>query len=274
MAEQPNEAARPDRSQAVVIVGGGVMGGAIASGLVADGWTNVTVIEPTETRRAELADEFGLKAVAGADEIAESPDVVAIVVKPKVAPSVCEQVTPLIADRTLVMSMCAGVTLGELEANLPDAVPLVRVMPNTPAQVGKGMSALSPNPHVSDEQLALADALMQAVGETMVVPESLQDAVTGVSGSGPAYVFYLAEALIEAGVQVGLTRAQADKLARQTIIGSAQLLASGEHPTILRERVTSPGGTTAAAIRELDAHATRAAVSDAVWAAYRRSRGE
>ena len=258
----------------VVVVGGGVMGTAIASGLVADGWTRVRVVEPSAERRAELASVAGLQVVASATEITGTPEVIAVVVKPKIAATACQQIAPLIGEQTLVMSMCAGVPLGLLAEHLPGGTPVVRVMPNTPAQVGAGMSALSPNETVSPQQLDLATSLMQAVGETMIVPESLQDAVTAVSGSGPAYVFYLAEALTEAGVQVGLTRQQADKLARQTIIGSARLLAAGEHPTVLRERVTSPGGTTAAGIRALDAHATRAAVSDAVWAAYRRSRGE
>lgn len=264
-----------DHSQvAVVVVGGGVMGGAIASGLTSQGWANVTVVEPGPARRTELVEEPGLQVVGSVAEIDGNPDVIAIVVKPNVAAAVCGQIAPLIGEQTLVMSMCAGVALGALASNLPAGIPIVRVMPNTPAQVGAGMSALSPNELVSEPQLDLVTALMGAVGETMVVPESQQDAVTAVSGSGPAYVFYLAEALIEAGVQVGLTRAQADRLARQTIVGSARLLAGGEHPTVLRERVTSPGGTTAAGIRALDAHATRAAVSDAVWAAYRRSRGE
>ena len=141
------------------------------------------------------------------------------------------------------------------------------------AQVGAGMAALSPNQAVADDQLQLAVRLMGAVGRVIVLPEALQDAVTAVSGSGPAYVFYLAEAMIEAGVQLGLTRQQSDELVRQTILGSAQLLAGGEHPAVLRERVTSPGGTTAAAIRQLDAHAVRAAISAAVWAAHDRSRG-
>ena len=145
--------------------------------------------------------------------------------------------------------------------------------PLTPAQIGAGMAVLSPNSSVTGEQLELAARLMGAVGEVLVLPESRQDAVTAVSGSGPAYLFYLAEAMIEAGVQLGLTREQSGILVRQTLLGSAQLLAMGEHPAVLRERVTSPGGTTAAAIRQFDAHAVKAAVSDAIWAAHDRSRG-
>lgn len=257
----------------VLVVGGGVMGTAIASGLVDSGWSHIAVVEHNEARRKELA-SLGLSAVANVGEAEADPAVILLVVKPKVVPTVCEQVAPLVSQRTLVMSMCAGVTLDVLAENLPEGTPVIRVMPNTPAQVGKGISALSANPQVSAAQRELGESVMQAVGETMIVPESLQDAVTAVSGSGPAYVFYLAEAMIEAGVQIGLSRAEADRLVRQTIIGSAELLSSGEHPALLRERVTSPGGTTAAGIRELDGHAARSAVSEAIWAAYRRSKGE
>ena len=128
-------------------------------------------------------------------------------------------------------------------------------------------------PLVDQGRMPHTARLMGAVGEVLVLPESRQDAVTAVSGSGPAYLFYLAEAMIEAGVQLGLTREQSGILVRQTLLGSAQLLAMGEHPAVLRERVTSPGGTTAAAIRQFDAHAVKAAVSDAIWAAHDRSRG-
>ncbi len=164
----------------VVVVGGGVMGTAIASGLVADGWTRVRVVEPSADRRAELASVAGLQVVASATEITGTPEVIAVVVKPKIAATACQQIAPLIGEQTLVMSMCAGVPLGLLAEHLPGGTPVVRVMPNTPAQVGAGMSALSPNETVSPQQLDLATSLMQAVGETMIVPESLQDAVTAI----------------------------------------------------------------------------------------------
>lgn len=262
----------------VVIIGGGVMGGAIASGLVADGWTNVSVVEASPERRVQLAENPGLRVVGELAEVIQGASVLALVVKPKDAPGVLDRVTALLSvthlDQPipLVMSMCAGVPIAALAAHLPPGTPIIRVMPNTPAQIGAGMAALSAGEGVDAERLGLATALMKAVGETIVLPESLQDAVTAISGSGPAYVFYLAESMIEAGVQLGLTREQAGTLVRQTILGSAQLLGAGEHPAVLRERVTSPGGTTAAAIRQLDAHAVRAAVADAIWAAHDRSR--
>ncbi|MGI5950625.1 MAG: pyrroline-5-carboxylate reductase [Brooklawnia sp.] len=256
----------------VTIIGGGVMGGAIATGLVANGWSSISVVEASPGRRAELAGTPGLNVVASAAEVVEDAQVVALVVKPKDAAGVLDQIADQLPQGVLVMSMCAGVGLQALAGHLPAGTPLIRVMPNTPAQVGSGMAVLSPNQYVGDEQLQLGTQLMSAVGAAIVLPESAQDAVTAISGSGPAYVFYLAEAMIEAGVQLGLSRADADQLTRQTIIGAGQLLATGEHPGVLRERVTSPGGTTAAAIRQLDANAVRAGIADAIWAAFERSR--
>ncbi len=256
----------------MTIIGGGVMGGAIATGLVADGWARISVVEASAERRAELARTPGLHVVASAAEELGSAQVVALVVKPGDAAGVLDQIAGQLSRGVLVMSMCAGIGLRVLAGHLPPGTPLIRVMPNTPAKVGAGMAVLSPNEHVSQEQLQLGIRLMSAVGAAIVLPESAQDAVTAISGSGPAYVFYLAEAMIEAGVQLGLSRADADQLTRQTIIGAGALLARGEHPGVLRERVTSPGGTTAAAVRQLDANAVRAGIADAAWAAFERSR--
>jgi len=257
----------------VAIVGGGVMGSAIASGLVAQGWVDVAVVERMATRREQLASEPGLRVTGEVADAVPRARVVVLAVKPKDADGALDGLAPLLADGALLISICAGVTLARLASHLPAGIPAIRVIPNTPAQIGQGMTAVSPGPDVSDDQLALANRLLEAVGRTVVLPETLQDAATAVSGSGPAYVFYLAEAMIEAGVQLGLTRAESTEMVVQTILGSAQLLALGEHPTVLRERVTSPGGTTAAAIRQLDAHATRAAVADAIQAAHDVSRG-
>ena len=164
------------------------------------------------------------------------------------------------------------ISAGFLEARLPGGAAVVRVMPNTPALVGEGMAAVSRGAATDDEQLARAVAVLQACGRVVEVPESQQDAVTAVSGSGPAYVFHLAEALIEAGVVQGLPRATARELAVQTLLGAATMLReTGEHPSLLREQVTSPGGTTAAALRVLDERAVRGAYVAAVAAARERS---
>ncbi len=251
----------------VVIIGGGAMGEAIATGLVCAGWDDIHVVEANPARRDELATIEALHVTGHLAATIPGARVVVLLVKPKDVVAACEQVAPLLPDGAVVLSMAAGVKLASLATHLPEAASVVRIMPNTPARIGYGMAALSPNEHVDDAQLALARSITDAVGASVVVPENLQDAVTAVSGSGPAYLFYVAEAMIEAGVQLGLPRDVADTLTRQTLLGSAHLLARGEHPSILRERVTSPGGTTAAALAELDAHAVRAGVAAAMHAA-------
>jgi pyrroline-5-carboxylate reductase len=156
---------------------------------------------------------------------------------------------------------------------VPDGIAVVRVMPNTPALVDEGMAAISPGTHCDDDHLLIAESLLSTTGRVVRVPEKQQDAVTAISGSGPAYLFFVVEAMIEAGVHLGLPRSTATELVVQTVVGSAKLLReTGEHPTVLREQVTSPGGTTAAAIRELESHSVRAAFMTAMEAARNRSR--
>jgi pyrroline-5-carboxylate reductase len=171
------------------------------------------------------------------------------------------------------VSLAAGITTASIEARLPEGVAIVRVMPNTPALVDEGMAAISRGPHCDESHLLEAEALLGATGHVIRVPEKQQDAVTAISGSGPAYLFFVVEAMIEAGVHLGLPRATATELVVQTMVGSAKLLReTGEHPTVLRERVTSPGGTTAAAIRKLEDHKVRAAFMTALESARDRSR--
>jgi pyrroline-5-carboxylate reductase len=187
-------------------------------------------------------------------------------------PATLETALPALGAETLVLSIAAGVTIATLEALAPDR-PVVRAMPNTPAVVGAGASAISGGRQARPDHLDLAEQLLGAVGVVVRVREPALDAVTGLSGSGPAYVFLMAEALIEAGVLVGLPRDIASELVVQTLLGSATLLARDESgPEELRAAVTSPGGTTAAGLRELEAHGVRAAILDAVAAATRRSR--
>jgi len=172
----------------------------------------------------------------------------------------------------LVISLAAGITTSYIESRLKVGTAVVRVMPNTPALVDEGMSALSAGAHCSTAGLELAESVLKAVGKVITVPEKYQDAVTAISGSGPAYIFYVVEAMIEAGVVLGLPRTTAHDLVVQTLVGaSAMLRETGEHPTVLRENVTSPAGTTAAALRELDDHKVRAAFITAMEAARDRS---
>lgn len=245
----------------VVIIGGGAMGGAIATGLAGAGWDDVHVVEANPARREELAAVSGLAVTDDLSAVVAGADAVAVVVKPKDVDATLDVLAPQLPAGAVVCSMAAGMTLDHLAAHLPAGTGIVRVMPNTPARVGFGMAALSPNQHVTADQLELATQIMAGVGKAVVVAEKLQDAVTAVSGSGPAYLFYIAESMIDAGVQLGLPREVASTLTRQTILGAAKLLETGEHPTVLRENVTSPGGTTAAAIAEFDAHAVKAGIA-------------
>lgn len=243
------------------------MGEALLGGLVARGWAGVAdlaVVEPVAARRDELSSRFpGLTVSAG--PVAAAGAVVAV--KPADVPAAC---------RTLevgrLLSIAAGVTLATLEAAAP-GIPVVRAMPNTPALVGAGAAAIAGGGQAGDDDLAWAEGILGAVGEVVRVPEKLLDAVTGLSGSGPAYVFLVAEALIDAGVLAGLPRDVSSTLAIQTLLGSARLLAeTGDTPEVLRAAVTSPGGTTAAGLRELERNGVRSAILEAVQAAAERSR--
>ncbi len=183
------------------------------------------------------------------------------------------EIAGALRPQALVVCIAAGISTEYVEKRLAEGVAVVRVMPNTPALVDEGMAAISRGSHCDEEHLAEAESLMASTGRVVRVPEKQQDAVTAVSGSGPAYIFFVVESMIEAGVHLGLPRGTAAELVVQTVVGSAKLLReTGEHPTVLREQVTSPGGTTAAAIRELEDHKVRAAFLTALEAARDRSR--
>lgn len=256
------------------IFGAGVMGEALLSGLLRSKTVDSTFIvaERRPERAAELKAKYSVDVV---DNIAAAKvaDTVVLVVKPQDMDNLLSEISPYITAGTLVISLAAGITTSFLEDRLAQGTAVVRVMPNTPALVDEGMSALSPGAHCTDAGLAIADNLLGAVGKTVTVPEKYQDAVTAISGSGPAYIFYVVEAMIEAGVVLGLPRATAHDLVVQTVVGAATMLReTGEHPTVLRENVTSPAGTTAAALRELDDHKVRAAFVTAMEAARDRSK--
>jgi pyrroline-5-carboxylate reductase len=185
---------------------------------------------------------------------------------------VLTEIAPYLRPGQLLVSLAAGIPTRAIEKHIPDGVAVVRVMPNTPALVDEGMAAISAGSHCDDEHLATAEDLLSTTGRVVRVPEKQQDAVTAISGSGPAYLFFVVEAMIEAGVHLGLPRSTSTELVVQTVVGSAKLLReTGTHPTVLREQVTSPGGTTAAAIRELEDHKVRAAFITAMEAARDRS---
>ena len=263
-----------DTGDTVAILGAGVMGETLLSGLVRAGRETSTLLvgEKRLQRATELEEKYGVRVVGNRDAAAEA-DTVVVVVKPQDMADLLTDIAPVLRAGQLLVSLAAGVTTSFIESHVPDGVAVVRVMPNTPALVDEGMAAISPGTHCDDDHLARAEGLLSATGHVLRVPENQQDAVTAISGSGPAYLFFVVEAMIEAGVHLGLPRPTATELVVQTVVGSAKLLReTGEHPTVLREQVTSPGGTTAAAVRQLEDHKVRAAFLTAMEAARDRSR--
>jgi pyrroline-5-carboxylate reductase len=255
------------------VLGAGKIGEALLSGLLTAGRppTDLVFTERHPERARELTGRYGVPAVDVA-EAAERSDVLVVAVKPQDIDPVLAELGPAVRPGTLVVSLCAGLPTALFEAALPAGTPVVRVMPNTPMLVGEAMSAISGGAHATDEHLAAVEKMLGAVGRVVRVPEAQQDAVTALSGSGPAYFFFLVEAMIDAGILLGLPRAVAADLIIQSAYGAAVMMReSTEHPVILREAVTSPAGTTIAAIRELERHGVRAALLAAIEAARDRS---
>ena len=269
------------------MIGGGVMGEALLSRLIAQEVylpSEILVSEPQLQRRQFLTEKYGIENTASNLEVAAATEVLFLAIKPQVFETVALELA-VADDRTqgnngetantkseaLVVSILAGVPLSKLEAAFPGRG-VLRVMPNTPATVGAGMSAIAPGKFVRSADLELVRRIFQAVGEVVEVPENMLDAVTGLSGSGPGYVAILIEALTDGGVCAGLPRAIASQLALQTVFGTAKLLQeTGMHPAELKDRVTSPGGTTIAGIAKLESSGFRSALIEAVKAACLRS---
>lgn len=266
----------PDLSgfeETIAFLGAGNMGGAVLGRLLAAGLPpeRARVTDPAERTRARW-EEKGVGAGSDNAEAVRGASVVVLAVKPYLVADVLDEIADELGGDSIVVSLAAGVTLQTLESHAGDGVPVVRVMPNTPALVGEGMFVVTAGHDCSEEQLEIVDTLLRACGRTEIVPESQQNAASGVSGSGPAYVFYVADALAEGGVLEGLPRDLAVRLAAQTFLGAARMLVESEEPaSTLREQVTSPGGSTAAALRVLDEGAVRYRFSAAVSAATRRA---
>ena len=268
------ERTEPAYGRRLAILGAGVMGETLISGLLRSGWTadQIVATDRRVERQVELVARYGITMAENEQAVAEA-DTVILVVKPQDMADLLDEIRESLKPDTLVVSLAAGVDTESIEARLADGVAVVRVMPNTPAQVDEGMAAISAGAHSDQEHLDRVTEILSATGKVVTVPERYQDAVTAISGSGPAYLFFVVEAMIEAGVHLGLPRDIATQLVVQTMLGSAKLLReTGEHPTVLRERVTSPGGTTAAAVRQLEDHKVRAAFIGAMEAARDRSR--
>lgn len=258
----------------LAIIGGGKIGEALLSGLLRGHYSrdDVVMVEKHPERAAYLTATHGVSTV-DVSEAARVARTILVAVKPQDIVPLLGELAPRVSASHVVVSVAAGVPTGRIEAALGAEVPVVRCMPNTPALVDEAMTAISPGAHATEGHLAVAEKLLSTVGKVVRVPESQLDAVTALSGSGPAYFFYLVEAMIDAGILLGLPRALAAELIVQSAVGAAVMLRdSGEHPVQLREAVTSPGGTTIAAIRELEVHGVRAALLAAIEAAAARSR--
>jgi pyrroline-5-carboxylate reductase len=250
------------------------MGEALLSGMLRAGVPRADVIAAARrpARASQLREAYGIEVLT-AVEAASRADTLIITVKPQDMAVLLDEIGPAVPDGRLVISVAAGITTAFIEHRLPGAIPVVRVMSNTPVLVDEAMSVISAGTHAGEEHLRRAEELLRPVGKVLRIPESQQDAATALSGSGPAYVYYLVEAMVDAGILLGMSRANALEMVTQAIYGAATMLRdTGEHPVILREAVTSPGGTTINAIRELEKHSVRAAILAAIEAASDRGR--
>ncbi|MFI6921606.1 pyrroline-5-carboxylate reductase [Nonomuraea spiralis] len=258
----------------IAILGTGKMGEALLSGLLRAGFKpgDIMATSRRPERAQALRETYGVRTVTNA-EAAKAADTLILAVKPQDMAALLAEIAPYVPADRLVITAAAGITTAFVEQRLGADVPVVRVMSNTPIRFDEAMSVISAGAHAGEEHLKHTEGLLKPVGKVLRIPESQQDAATALSGSGPAYFFYLVEAMVDAGILLGMPRAAALDMVTQSIVGAAVMLRdSGEHPVILREAVTSPGGTTIAAIAELERHSVRAAFLAAIEAARDRGR--
>jgi pyrroline-5-carboxylate reductase len=260
----------------IAILGAGQIGEALITGLLSSGWRTASELSASarrEERAAELRERYGVAVTLSNAEAAAGAALVVIAVKPQDIETLLGEVGPLLQPEQTVLSIAAAIPTAAIERHLGTGVPVVRAMPNTPATVHEGIAGICAGAHAGEEHLTLAEEALRHLGAVVRVSEPYMDAVTAVSGSGPAYFALLAEAMIEAGILLGLSREISTQLVVQTMLGTAkQLRDLGMHPVELREMVTSPGGTTIAAIRELEQAGVRAAFLNAIQAAMDRSK--
>jgi pyrroline-5-carboxylate reductase len=256
----------------IAILGCGRIGEALLVGLLGTGWTDIAVTSRTEERAAELRERHGVEATTANADVVGRAELVVVAVKPQDIDALLAEIGPLLTPEQTVLSIAAAIPTAQVEARIAPGVPVVRAMPNAPSTVHEGMAGICAGAHAGEASLALAEDALAHLGRVVRVPESAMDAVTALSGSGPAYFALLAEAMIEAGILLGVSREISTTLVVQTMLGTAkQLRDLGMHPVELRESVTSPGGTTIAAIRELEQAGVRAALLNAVQAAMTRA---
>ena len=257
----------------IAILGAGKMGEALISGLLRAGRnpSDVVVVVRRTARADQLRESYGVAAQSAADAV-KTAETLVIAVKPQDMSVLLDEIAPHVPADRLIISVAAGIPTAMIERRLGAEIPVVRVMSNTPVHVDEAMSVISACRHAGEEHLCRAEELLRPVGKVLRIPESQQDAATALSGSGPAYVYFLVEAMVDAGILLGIPRATALEMVNQAVYGAARMLRdTGEHPVILREAVTSPGGTTISAIRELERHGVRAAFLAAIESA--RDRG-
>ena len=260
-------------SAKIAILGAGKIGESLIAGLVSSGWTELIATARREERLAELAERYGIETTLSNADAVRGAAVVVIAVKPQDIDALLSEIADAVSSSHTVISIAAAIPTALIERHLGDEIPVVRAMPNTPATVHEGMAGIAAGSHAREEHLAIAEDVLAHVGRSVRVQESHMDAVTALSGSGPAYFALLAESMIEAGILLGLSREVSTDLVVQTMLGTAKLLRDEKmHPVELRETVTSPGGTTIAAIRELEQAGVRAAFFNAIQAAMKRSR--
>ena len=257
----------------IAIIGGGRIGEALLSGLLSSGWSDIVVTSRRADRVAELHERHNVEATTSNPDAVRGAAIVVVAVKPQDIDALLEEIGPLLSTEQTVLSVAAAIPTKRIEARIADGVPVVRAMPNAPSVVHEGMAGISAGAHANDTHLAQAEEVLSHLGRVVRVQEDAMDAITAVSGSGPAYFALLAEAMIEAGILLGLSREISTTLVVQTMLGTAKQLRDEKmHPVELRESVTSPGGTTIAAIRELEQAGVRAAFLNAIQAAMTRSR--
>ena len=262
-------------NKTIAVIGAGNMGTALIGGILRSKLADpkkITASRRDEEALAELRRKWGIHAVSDNKKAASGADIIILAVKPQASRAVLLELAPLVKKSQLVVSIMAGITTQTINKKLKQPCPVVRAMPNTPCLVDAGATAISAGAHAGEADLALAEKIFASVGKVVTLPESAMDAVTGLSGSGPVYIFMVIEAMIDGGVKMGIPRPIAAKLAAQTVYGAAKLvIETGKHPAILKDEVTTPGGTAINAIHMLEAKGLRSVLIDAIVTAASRS---
>lgn len=262
-------------NKTIGFIGSGNMGQAMIGGIIHAGLVKpegIVVFDPDTAKLQELKKDMGISTSSKATELAAMSDVIVLAVKPDIYPIVLKEIAPAMKKESIVVTIAPGRSLAEVEGILGDGAKVVRTMPNTPALVGEGMTAFCVNGNVTAEELADVKLLLESFGKSEAVQEKHMDAVVGISGSSPAYVFMFIEAMADAGVKAGLPRDKAYRFAAQSVLGAAKMvLETGKHPGALKDMVCSPGGTTIEAVSVLEEEGLRSAVIKAVDACIRKS---